>query len=53
MIPIPSEGIDEIEGIEEYTQTIEVDCKEVKAKEIFESARKKRNYIDARDEENG
>jgi hypothetical protein len=48
-IPILSEGNDEIEGIEDYIQTIEVDCKEIKAKEIFESARKKRNYIDVRD----
>ncbi|MHA1882600.1 MAG: hypothetical protein ACTSUO_06105 [Candidatus Thorarchaeota archaeon] len=48
-IPIFSEGNDEIEGIEDYIQTIEVDCKEIKAKEIFESARKKRNYIFARD----
>ena len=47
-IPILSEGNDEIEGIEDYIQTIEVDCKEMKAKEIFEFARKKRNYIDAR-----
>ena len=44
-IPIPSEGNDEFEVIEDYIQTIEVDCKEVNAKEIFESARKKRNYI--------
>ncbi len=49
-IPILSKGNDEIEGIEDYIQTIEVDCKEVKAKEIFESTRKKRNYIDARDD---
>ena len=49
-IPILSEGNDEIEGIEDYIQTIEVDCKEIKAKEIFESARKKRNYIYARAE---
>ena len=49
-IPIPSERLDELEGIENYSQTIEISCSEVKAKEILEITRKKRNYIDEREE---
>jgi len=46
-LPLPSDSA-ELEGIENYTSTIDIDLKQEKAKEIFETARKKRNYIELR-----